>query len=92
MPKKPTYKSLAEAMLAVLREQEGEMKAGDLVAEALRRHPLGGKTPAATASTTLLTLRRKGLVEKPDPKQPMYRIAPTDAPAEEKPKRRSRRS
>jgi hypothetical protein len=67
------------------------MRASDPIAEALRRHSLARATPKATASTTLLTLRRERLVLKPAPAHPMDVIAQAEARAEEKPKRRSRR-
>lgn len=66
MPRKaPQYKSLREALVAVITER-GPLPAKDAIAEALRRHPLTGATPTATAHAQISMLNAKGVIVKPD--------------------------
>lgn len=62
------FKSLRAA------ETKGSIKAADLIDQALRLHPLSGKTPRATAGTTLVYLTRDRLAKRTKPAH--YAITP----------------
>jgi HB1, ASXL, restriction endonuclease HTH domain len=62
MAEQTQYKSLREAILAVLGVQGAPMAAKELVTRALELHPLPGKTPRATAAAQLAALVKAGTV------------------------------
>jgi hypothetical protein len=62
--KKQEFKSLREALIASCTAEPRPVK--DVIADALKKHPLKGATPAATASSELLRMQRAGLVSKPE--------------------------
>lgn len=60
------YKSLREAILAVLGEipASKEVAVKEVAAKAVKRHPVDGKTPLATAGAIIYTLAKKGELKK----------------------------
>lgn len=62
MAEQTQYKSLREAILAVLGKAGEPMPAKELITRALELHPLPGKTPRATAAAQLAGLSKAGTV------------------------------
>jgi hypothetical protein len=67
------YKSLREAILAVLGKAGGPMPAKELITQALELHPLPGKTPRATAAAQLAALTKAGTVARTE--RAVYELA-----------------
>jgi len=66
MAEQTQYKSLREAILAVLGKAGKPTPAKELVTQALELHPLPGKTPRATAAAQLAALVKTGTVVRTD--------------------------
>lgn len=77
MSKQKPYKSLREAILAVLADAGEPMPAKELVTRALELHPLPGKTPRATAAAQLAALVKAGAVVRPE--RAVYALPPEEA-------------
>ncbi len=73
MAEQTQYKSLREAILAVLNKAGKPIPAKELITRALELHPLPGKTPRATAAAQLAGLVKAGTVVRTE--RAVYRLA-----------------